>query len=644
MNLHAVGSAPGRDLDLVLTGESVVGLDDGSLLDRVGAGPSPAAEAAFAALVERHGPMVARVCSGILGNHHTAEDAVQAVFLVLLRRARSIRNPSRLAPWLYGVALRTARAARRRFPLAALPLDEDTMIDPTPHPAQATVRREQAELLYTAIARLPGRYLAPVVLCDLEGLTHAEAADRLQCPTSTVSIRLKRAREKLRVVLARHRLDFESILPPVPAAFFPRPLAASAAAHLLANRVAWTASFAPWKAALVAVLVADVATAGAQRNPQDPPPGGEPAGAAPAAIPVARQDPPEPKSTTDSIVAASQGKLALPVVREVRDYVDFSGRIAATRTSDVRSRVAGILSKIDVVEGELVQKGQPLLRIDDGMSTHWARQRVEGREANRHAIEAARRTLATLKADPKFSSTENPEFEAVLAQAEERAAQFERQYSHIDEVGFLIVTAPSHGAVSPRLDLGATLEADKTVIATVVAVDPIRVDFEVDEGSFLKIRRWLRTQPGTTSLPVQAALADEDGFPHAGRVLFQATQFDPGKGTCTLHAELPNADRALIPGLSTKVRVDYGDSRRAFLVPHDVFHGVGSNTFFWIIDDRGTVQQRLVTLGLPYRGGREVKRGIDAQTRVIVQQPLGLNVGITFEEFLKLSPQHNKGG
>ncbi len=219
MNHRVASPAPGLDLDLLLAGGSVVGLGDAALLARVAAGPGPSAETAFAALIRRHGPLVARVCRGILGDAQLAEDAEQAVFLILARRARSIGDPDRLAPWLYGVALRTARAARRRRPHpVSTPIDEATMIDPTPDPARTLIRREQADLLLGAIARLPRRYLAPVVLCDLEGLTHAEAAAQLGCPTATVSSHLKRARDKLRSSLARHRLDFESALPPVVAA------------------------------------------------------------------------------------------------------------------------------------------------------------------------------------------------------------------------------------------------------------------------------------------------------------------------------------------------------------------------------------------------------------------------------------------
>ena len=101
-----------RQLGTLFAGGSAAGLSDRQLIERfVSGGDSPAAEAAFAALVARHGPMVLGVCQQLLGDRHEAEDAFQAVFLVLARRARSVRDPDLLSHWLYGVALRT-RARR----------------------------------------------------------------------------------------------------------------------------------------------------------------------------------------------------------------------------------------------------------------------------------------------------------------------------------------------------------------------------------------------------------------------------------------------------------------------------------------------------------------------------------------------------
>ena len=108
-------SSVARQIESLFDGASVAGLTDRQLIDRFTARRDAAGEAAFAALVSRHGPMVMDICRQVMGTPHDAEDAFQAVFLVLACRARSIRNPDLLASWLYAVALRTARKARTQI-------------------------------------------------------------------------------------------------------------------------------------------------------------------------------------------------------------------------------------------------------------------------------------------------------------------------------------------------------------------------------------------------------------------------------------------------------------------------------------------------------------------------------------------------
>ncbi len=162
-------------------------------------------EAAFAALVARHGPMVLNVCRQLLGDRHHAEDAFQAVFLVLARKARSIREPELLGNWLYGVALRTARKARGRLARRRRTEEQGAVSRPEVDrlPAEPMLDREQAEALHGEIDRLPGAFRLPVVLCYFEGLTLDEAAERLQWPGGTLRSRLARARDKLRRGLSR---------------------------------------------------------------------------------------------------------------------------------------------------------------------------------------------------------------------------------------------------------------------------------------------------------------------------------------------------------------------------------------------------------------------------------------------------------
>lgn len=179
------------------------GATDGDLLDRY---TQQQDEAAFEALVRRHGPMVLGVCRRILGNSHDAEDAFQATFLVLVRKANSIRPVGMVGNWLYGVAQHTALEARRS---AARRRAKEAQVTPrtqTPDDACAHLR----PILDRELARLPAKYRAVLVLCDLEGRTRKEAAQQLGLPEGTVASRQARARTILAKRLTRQGVTISS--------------------------------------------------------------------------------------------------------------------------------------------------------------------------------------------------------------------------------------------------------------------------------------------------------------------------------------------------------------------------------------------------------------------------------------------------
>jgi RNA polymerase sigma factor (sigma-70 family) len=168
------------------------GLTDGQLLEAYLARQDASA---FAALVRRHGSVVLSICRNVLHNEHDAEDAFQAAFLILARKAEAIRRLASIGGWLckvaYNVALK-ARASRR--PVVAREPPEASLSDPL----AALVRLELCEALAEELARLPDKFRQPLVLCYLEGLTTGETAQRLCWPTGTVKVRLMQARELLR--------------------------------------------------------------------------------------------------------------------------------------------------------------------------------------------------------------------------------------------------------------------------------------------------------------------------------------------------------------------------------------------------------------------------------------------------------------
>jgi RNA polymerase sigma factor (sigma-70 family) len=173
--------------------DDAAGLSDGQLVDRFLAEHD---EAAFESLVRRHGTMVLGVCRRVIGNAHDAEDAFQATFLVLARKAASVRPRELVGNWLYGVAYRTAlkaRAAAARRHAKERPMTELSHLAVLPDELWHDLR----PLLDQELHRLPDQARALVVLCDLEGKPRKEVASRLGLPEGTLSSRLARAHEKL---------------------------------------------------------------------------------------------------------------------------------------------------------------------------------------------------------------------------------------------------------------------------------------------------------------------------------------------------------------------------------------------------------------------------------------------------------------
>ncbi len=182
-------------------------LTDGQLLERFATDGPEQAELAFSAIVERHEAMVWRVCLAILRNQHEAEDAFQATFLVLARKARSLWVRDSLGPWLHQVACRTASCLRTTIIRRRKHEQQSAAKSATRFVEVGTERDPDRDAaIHEEINRLPGKYRAPVVLCDLEGRTHQEAARFLGWPIGTVKSRQSQGRGLIRHRLARRGL------------------------------------------------------------------------------------------------------------------------------------------------------------------------------------------------------------------------------------------------------------------------------------------------------------------------------------------------------------------------------------------------------------------------------------------------------
>jgi RNA polymerase sigma factor (sigma-70 family) len=241
----------------LLTDGTLTGLSESQLLERF---LTRGDEAAFEAILRRHGPMVLGVCRRLLSDPNDVEDAFQATFLVLVRKAGSIRDRGVLGTWLYGVARRVAvRArvdARRRRAREWSDATEMARAERWREPEHGA---ELRGIIDEEVSRLTERYRAALVLCDLEGYTHEQAAVRLRCPVGTVKSRLARAHEKLRSRLARRGLApsaelLATTLAPEPASAVGTPLVNStiaAAIPLAAGRAVTVGTASAAVAALV---------------------------------------------------------------------------------------------------------------------------------------------------------------------------------------------------------------------------------------------------------------------------------------------------------------------------------------------------------------------------------------------------------
>ena len=319
---------------------------------------------AFAALVQRHGPLVLGVCRRILRDADDADDAFQATFLVLVRRASSIARPHLLAHWLYGVARGTALAAKVRK-AKQQEKDKQVVERATTDPTAAVMWADLRPVLDEEVGRLPERYRVPFVLCYLEGHTNEEAAQLIACPKGTVLSRLAWARKRLRARLTRRGLAPSAGLFAAALAYHtaaaetvPLPLAdgATKAAMAFAGTVPATGSIAAevvslangvlkhmfWtKVRYAALLFLVLGVVGA-------------AGVLVWSAPQRRQDsakevPPEPvqraaEQRQADRADAQEVVVGQPLSKNVTDYQDFTGRTEAASRVEDSARVPRAIS------------------------------------------------------------------------------------------------------------------------------------------------------------------------------------------------------------------------------------------------------------------------------------------------------------
>jgi HlyD family secretion protein len=342
-------------------------LTDGQLLERFATDRGEAAELAFAVLLERHGPMVLRVCRSVLSDGLEVDDAFQATFLVLVRKARGLWVRDSLGPWLHQVAFRTASRARLA---ASRRRKHEEHVAATRPEAQTVKNNDLDGLLLAEIEKLPERFRAPVVLCDLEGCSHQQAARHLGWPVGTVKSRQARGREKLRdrlrrlgvvpnVALLGSGSRVTGVTPAIPPAlvesttrcvvqFVTCHSAIRASTLALVQEVLKSMSMTRWLKAASVLLVIGATVSGAGLFSHS---------RAPAAPPPARTDV-ESASTDEPITfRVKPGAFELTYVEP--------GLLESARNQDMFSNVKGTTTIIMIKpEGTAVKKGEIVCELD----------------------------------------------------------------------------------------------------------------------------------------------------------------------------------------------------------------------------------------------------------------------------------------
>ena len=324
-------------------------------------------------------------------------------------------------------------------------------------------------------------------------------------------------------------------------------------------------------------------------------------------------------------------KVVQPVAREITEWDEYTARLDAVESVEVRPRVSGYLQSIHFQDGAVVQKGALLFLIDPRpyeaalrraeADVELAKSRLALTRKNfaRAADLLASHAISQEEADIRESNLRQAEASLGVAQATVDAARLDVEFTH--------VSAPVAGRVGRKLVTEGNLinggvGTQGTLLTTIVSLDPIYAYFDADEGSLLKYDRLARSGQRPSSRdhrnPVHVALADEEGFPHPGVMDFVDNQLDRGTGTIVGRALLPNPDLSLLPGLFARLRLPGSGRYRAILLPDEAIGSDQSQKFVYVVDGEKKAQYRTVKIGPLVDGLRVVREGVGPEDRVIV--------------------------
>jgi RND family efflux transporter MFP subunit len=319
--------------------------------------------------------------------------------------------------------------------------------------------------------------------------------------------------------------------------------------------------------------------------------------------------------------------VALPSQKAVTRFLEATGNTAPIKTVDLVARVQGFLQSIDYQDGTFVKEGATLFTIEPEtykLKLEQAQAAEAGAEASMRQAEAdfkrqsdlvARQAVSQATLDNSTAARDNAQANLQQAQVNTRIAQLNYSYTK--------VTAPFDGIVSTHLiSIGELVGvASPTQLATIVALDPIFVNFNVNEQDVLRIREEARRRGLTVSdlrqLPVEVELQTETGYPHKGRLDYIAPTLNQSTGTLAVRGVLPNTDRILLPGFFVRVRVPIDEQKAALLVPDVALGSDQAGRYLLVVNGDNVVEQRKVTTG-PLEGElRVIESGLKPDDRVV---------------------------
>ena len=319
--------------------------------------------------------------------------------------------------------------------------------------------------------------------------------------------------------------------------------------------------------------------------------------------------------------------VAVPVQRSFTRYLEATGNTAAIKNVDLVARVQGFLQSINYKDGAFVKEGTPLFTIEPDtykLKLEQAQAAETGAQATVRQAEAdfkrqqelvQRQAVSQATLDTSTSTRDNAQ--AILLQA-----QINTKIAAVN-YGYTNVAAPFDGVVSAHLvSIGELVGASSpTQLATIVALDPIWVNFNVNEQDVLRIRAEARrrglTADDLRQLPIEVGLQTETGFPHKGRLDYAAVTLNQSTGTLPVRGVLPNSDRALLPGFFVRVRVPIDQEQNGLFVPDVALGSDQSGRYLLVVNSENVVEQRKVRVG-PQEGElRVIEEGLKADDRVV---------------------------